>query len=191
MHSVQDIAHKDLVMDEWSYWYDILEKIKENDWLHFKTELNGRPKEFLEAGWWHAKYYSPEELPFDGSVPQQVAGTSFFEVPYQREFFYLSKGRFALQSHPVSYWSIDYETARIEATEELRAQLDLTLEDSISFVSKSIYVRFKETSKTASLVLTFGSEKIHFTKLYVEKAVKMMQQNCVNFYIQEIHRYIP
>ncbi len=73
---------------------------------------------------------------FDGNTPQQIAGTNIYEIPYTREFFYPSKGRFALQGHGVSYLSIDYETARIEADELLRMDFNLTLEKSISFKYK-------------------------------------------------------
>jgi hypothetical protein len=148
----------------WKYWNNILQEITEEQWLHIIEEFIERPNDILRSGWWHAKYYDIVKDKFNGLTLQRIAGTNIYEIPYKREFFYPSRGRFALQDKGVSYWSNDYETARIEADELLRMDLNMTLEKSIAFISKSFLCPLQKYFNRKCLCLDLRREDNPFYK---------------------------
>jgi hypothetical protein len=92
-------------------WKSELEKIPQKDWWEL-LELSKSHEFSYKHHWWHARYREED-------------------APFAR----LSNGRFALGDHPVSYWAGDYELARVEATEELREDSNLTFHKTLIHVS--------------------------------------------------------
>lgn len=156
------------ILNNWEYWNNIFQEITEEQWLHIIQGIIEKPNDILKHGWWHAKYYDVIKEEFNGLTPQRIAGTDIYEIPYERGFFYPSKGRFALQGKGVSYWSNEYETARIEADELLRMDLNLTLEKTIAFTSNFFLCSLQKYFDRKCLCLDLSREDNSFYKC-VEK----------------------
>jgi hypothetical protein len=99
---------------------NLWEKLKE-------TSLNN--KKYSMYDWHHHKYYKVSK-DNDGFKMQEfkVKGKILSEIPYEREFFNFSSGRFSLKKNPVAYFSNDYATACCETIDLFR------MDDNLTFV---------------------------------------------------------
>lgn len=109
----------------------ILESIPSNIWDEVKYE-SFKNNILNKLGWWHHKYYF-ESKNNDGHQLQKFKSNLGIreEVPYERELFYNSNGRFSLINQPISYFSNDFSTSCCETIEEFRVNNNLSYEKDL------------------------------------------------------------
>lgn len=100
-------------------------------WIKLK-ELSLKYDRFSNYSWHHHKYYKVSNNN-DGYQPQEltVKGNKLLEIPYKRELFNLSKGRFSLSKIPIAYFSNEFSTACCETIELFRLNNKLTFEKDL------------------------------------------------------------
>jgi hypothetical protein len=101
-------------------------KASEWDWHEIeKVSLTISPR-FAKMGWWNNKYYKVNP-PNDGAV-MQVDEDGRREIPYERNFFWPTTGRFGLGEKAVAYFSNDFAINCCETIEQYR-QRDMTWQE--------------------------------------------------------------
>lgn len=101
-------------------------KASELDWQEIeRVSLTISPR-FAKMGWWNNKYYKINP-PNDGAV-MQVGEDGRREIPYERNFFWPTAGRFGLGEKAVAYFSNDFAVNCCETIEQYR-QRDMTWQE--------------------------------------------------------------
>ena len=176
----------------------ILENIPISIWDKIKYE-SSQNKILNKMRWWHHKYYF-ESKNNNGHQLQKFKINSGIceEVPYKRELFYKSKGRFSLLNQPIAYFSNDFATNCCETIEEFRKNNNLSYEKdlklyfqgsrnpTLGFICYPISIKIKSNSlifdiskNSNEIIKIIKSEIDNFDNLVLLSMAKSAYENTI------------
>ena len=96
----------------------VLDSLDSQFWQTLEAMSRDRMPDWLRFEWWHNKYYL-RTADNDGTR-EQIGLRGESEIPFDRELFHPSTGRFALSDAPIAYFSRDFATNCLETIAQFR-----------------------------------------------------------------------
>ncbi len=118
---------------------DSLLKIPHRQWEEMDRNSELVSSRLINRTWWNNKYYSRNYENEDGSegCVEHIDEEGHREVPYERELFWPTDGRFGLGDKPVAYFSNDFGVNCCETIEQYRRR-EMAWEDLKVYLSGRI-----------------------------------------------------
>jgi hypothetical protein len=92
--------------------------LSSTDWNRLKKISQDYKKDYFDYDWWHLKYYLKTADKNGLTFHYDEKGNK--EIPYKREVFHRSEGRFSLLNEPVAYFASSWDVATIETDRYFR-----------------------------------------------------------------------
>ncbi len=112
--------------------YEQLKNIAVSEVNNLMVESRPTNEGVLGQDWWHQKFYQRQTEKYENNGFTEknfrVENDIKREIPYARDLFYPTNGRFSLSGHPIAYFS-DWLTGTCEKLPFFREKLELSSAD--------------------------------------------------------------